>query len=256
MSDVPPAEGPIPILFQDAEIVVVHKPAGCESAGRDAQDERSLQFRLAAMLQRPVWAVHQLDRFTSGVQVFALRRAGVAHWQKLFSTPALRKYYWALVEGEPAFAGWQRLAFPLTENQALRRVEVAASTGPLARPALTWVRALALGRGHAWVEARLGTGRTHQVRVHLAHIGHPIVGDVRYGAGGSASDPATELAPGRFALHAARLEVTLPDARHAFRAPLPPDLVHLSQRLGLPPPELPALPAHSAPPKGRPGSPR
>jgi tRNA pseudouridine32 synthase/23S rRNA pseudouridine746 synthase len=205
-------------VIHDAEgVVVVDKPPGMETAGRTLDDPTSVQFQLAKQLKRAVWAVHQLDRDTSGVLVFVRRASLVAEWQARIKPPRGRKLYWAIVHGEPSFRE-QRIEAPLRYDEGARRWAV----GPGGKPAISVVRVLSTSPGHALVEVELVTGRTHQARVHLAHLGHPLVGERRY------REPACALHP-RHALHAVRLQA---DAQ-VFEASLPADLRALCARLGL-----------------------
>lgn len=206
-------------LLHDADgVVVVDKPPGLEASGRSLDDPGSVQHRLARQLGRPVWAVHQLDRDTSGVLVFVRRRSLVAPWQERLKPPRARKLYVAVVHGEPAW-NVRLVEAPLRYHEPARRWMVTAG----GKPSTSRMRRLAQGGGHALVEVELRTGRTHQARVHLAHLAHPLVGERRY------RQPACELHP-RHALHAARLEV---EGMPPFVAPLPDDLRGLLARLGL-----------------------
>jgi 23S rRNA pseudouridine955/2504/2580 synthase len=203
-------------IIHDADgVVVVDKPPFFESTGRTLDDPRSVQNVLARMLRRKVWAVHQLDRETSGVLVFVRRRALVAPWQARLA--AGRKLYLALCHGD--FVGERRIEERIAYDEGARRW-VVRNDG---RTACTIVRRVNGNGSFTWVEAELATGRTHQARVHLAHIGHPLVGERRY------RDPPCELHP-RHALHAARIEVD----GMTFTAPLPDDLRDLAKRLRLP----------------------
>ncbi|HJK94461.1 MAG TPA: RNA pseudouridine synthase [Polyangiaceae bacterium LLY-WYZ-15_(1-7)] len=207
-------------ILHDAEgLVVVDKPAGLPTTGRDLGDPGCVQHALAAQLRRPVrkvWAVHQLDRFTSGVCLFVRRKALVQVWQAHLR--AGRKRYLALVHGVP---GWEteQVDAPLRYVKRLGRPAV-VEDGKRAR---TRLARLGAGPAHAWVEARPETGRTHQVRVHLAYVGHPLVGERLH------RDPPCTLHPGP-ALHLARLEA----GGQRFEAPLPPALRALADRLDVP----------------------
>jgi 23S rRNA-/tRNA-specific pseudouridylate synthase len=205
-------------ILHDADgVVVVDKPPGLETAGRTLDDPSSLQFQLARQLGRKVWAVHQLDRDTSGVSVFVRRAARVADWQARMKPPRGRKTYLAIVYGEPRFRE-RRVDAPLCYDESARRWAV----GEGGKPASSVVRARVSHQGYALVEVELLTGRTHQARVHLAHLGHPLVGERRY------REPPCAL-HARHALHALRLEVE----GQTFEAPLPDDLSALAERLGL-----------------------
>ncbi len=218
---------PIPVIYDAGGVVAVDKPAGLETSGRTVDDPRGVQHHLAVQLKRRVWAVHQLDRDTSGVLVFVRRRSLVAPWQEALR--AGTKRYLAICHGAVPFTE-RRVEEPLRYDEAKRRWVV----GP-GRAATSVVRRLSVGEGASLVEVELVTGRTHQARVHLAHLGLPLVGERRY------REPPCTLHP-RHALHAARIELAdaklladgklLADAR-VLAAPLPADLVALAAGLGL-----------------------
>ncbi len=208
----------VPVLHDAGGVVVVDKPAGLETAGRTLDDPRSVQHRLAAQLGRAVWAVHQLDRDTTGVNVFVRKRSLVAPWQERLR--AGRKIYLALVHG--AFEReTARVDAPLRYDASRRRWEVGEG-----REARTRIRRLSASPRASALEVELVTGRTHQARVHLAHLGHPLIGERRY-----REPPSTEHP--RHALHAWRIEL----GEERFVAPIPADLRALAAWLGLSLPE-------------------
>lgn len=129
-----------------------------------------MEALLAKQARREVWAVHQLDTGTTGVCLFVRRRSLVAPWSARLA--AGQKRYLALVHGRPTWDA-QEVDAPLRYVKARGRVAVA----PDGKSAQTSLRVIARGAAHALVEARPRTGRTHQVRVHLAHLGHPLVGE-------------------------------------------------------------------------------
>ena len=200
--------------------VGVDKPPGLASTGRTLDDPDCLQWRLCRWAGRMVWAVHQLDADTSGAILFARRKALVAEGARRLRAPSGRKIYLAICHGEPDFA----------ERTIRAPIGVASKSGgrlavvPSGREARTVVRVLARSRGFSLLELRLLTGRTHQVRIHLAHIGHPLVGERFY------RDPPCKLHP-RHALHASRLVLGGPEPL-VIDAPLAPDLAKLADRLG------------------------
>lgn len=203
------------LLLHEGDVVAVDKPAGVLATGRE---EHTLEQTLARFLGRPVWPLHQLDRETSGVMLFVTRRALVPPWQRKLADRRTHKRYLAVVHGSPS---WQRMRIdaPLEHDAAARRMVVRES----GKPALSLARVRARTTTNALLEVRLETGRTHQVRVHLAHVGHPLVGERRY------REPPSEEHE-RQALHAWRLEVA---EGPRIEAPLPPDLAELCARLGL-----------------------
>lgn len=210
---------PLVVLWERAGVLAIDKPAGLPSTGRTLDDPRCAQHELASQLGVRVWALHQLDAETSGVLLFARRRSLVASWQDRLKPPSATKRYLAITHGAPSD---QIVRAPLGYDESARRWRV-ASGGKNAESAL---RVLASTGEHALVEVELRTGRTHQARVHLAHVGCPIVGDKRY------CDIATPSHP-RHALHAHSLELALPDGTLRIVAPLPEDLRALARALGL-----------------------
>ena len=206
------------ILVDEDGVVAIDKPAGLESTGKDLDDPRAVQFRLARQLGKKVWAVHQLDKDTSGVLVFVRKKSLVAEWQRLLGAPRTRKRYFAIAHGR--FEGERRrIEAPLAYDAKARRWVVRAG----GKVASTEVVLLAAADGASALEVILHTGRTHQARVHLAHLGHPLLGEARY------RDPPCDAHP-RHALHARRIE--LADGR-AITAPIPDDLAALAEQLGL-----------------------
>jgi 23S rRNA-/tRNA-specific pseudouridylate synthase len=206
------------ILRDEDGAVVVDKPPGLESTGRSLDDPGAVQFWLSRQLGRKVWAVHQLDRDTSGALVFVRKKSLVAEWQRLLGDARTHKRYLALAHG--CFQGDRRsVDAPLAYDPRARRWVVRKG----GKEARSEVVPLARTEDASALEVILHTGRTHQARVHLAHLGHPLFGEARYRA------PPCVLHP-RHALHARRIE--LADGR-VFTAPIPDDLVALARRLGL-----------------------
>jgi tRNA pseudouridine32 synthase/23S rRNA pseudouridine746 synthase len=171
------------ILFQDQRFVVLDKPAGLPvhggpSGGRSVED----WFPLLSRRKDGPWLAHRLDADTSGCLVIALRRAALLEAQALFASGRARKTYWAVVQGTVAGdaavvdAPLQRVTGP----QGWRMV-VDDRAG---QAAVTAWRVLGRDTGLTWLELHPKTGRTHQVRVHCATLGTPILGDERYGTAG------------------------------------------------------------------------
>ncbi len=184
------------LLHEDAELVALNKPAGINTQRTPYQLKGTLEYWVAEHfrslgLTEPARVIHRLDRGTSGVMLFPKQKRAAAWLSKRFHDGQVEKRYLALVSGAPPREEW----------------EVDGSIGKVAsarygiveggRSALTRFRLLATSPGHALVEARPLTGRTHQIRVHLASCGLPIVGDATYGG---------EPAP-RMMLHCASLRL-------------------------------------------------
>ena len=226
-----PKTPPIEILHADADVLVVNKPAGLLVHPTAEGDQDTVLSRAAAELERRsgrhrrVLVVHRLDRDTSGVLVLALSHAAAHHLQSQFRAHTVERRYLALVRGD--VTGEVVVARGIGRPRpGARRAALAPGTG--GRPAHTVVRPLERLAGVTLVEAELGTGRTHQVRVHLSYLGHPVLGDAVYGE--PAGDP---IAPGRLALHAAVLGFVHPTTgtRLEFRTEPPRDFSHALESL-------------------------
>jgi tRNA pseudouridine32 synthase/23S rRNA pseudouridine746 synthase len=171
------------ILFQDQRFVVLDKPAGLAvhagpSGGRSVED----WFPLLSRRKEGPWLVHRLDADTSGCLVIALRRTALLAAQALFASGAVRKTYWAVVSGAvQGDHGTVTAPLRRISDKTGWRMVVDADAG---QTAVTDWRVLGRGEGLTWLELRPRTGRTHQIRVHCAWLGAPILGDARYGTEG------------------------------------------------------------------------
>jgi 23S rRNA pseudouridine1911/1915/1917 synthase len=222
----------LPVVFQDADLIVVNKPAGMvvhPAAGHD-QDTlvNALLFHADNLSgvggeQRP-GIVHRLDRGTSGLMVAAKNDAAHRELTRQFHDREVEKEYIALAWGD-VHAG-RRIDLPIGRDTVHR--EKMSTRARRSRTAVTRVTASRDLRGVSLLHVAIATGRTHQIRVHLSAIGHPIVGDPTYG-GVRHRMPAALRAVERLErpfLHAARLSFTHPreGTRLEFTCPLPPDL--------------------------------
>ncbi|MGH9399661.1 MAG: RluA family pseudouridine synthase [Thermoanaerobaculia bacterium] len=233
------------ILHEDDDCVVVDKPAGLLTLPTAEREKDTLLSRVSLYLQhryrrRPyVGVVHRLDKDTSGAIVFARSREALRALQKLFQRHEIEREYVALVEGDVPQAG--RLDADLVRDRGDRRRGV-ARPGQQGRRAVTHFRSLErLGRA-GLVSARLETGRTHQIRVHFAAAGHPVMGDSVYRR--RDAPPPPEPAP-RQMLHARILGFAHPRTGAMVRceAPLPRDFEKM----------LGALRARNKTPRPKPG---
>jgi 23S rRNA pseudouridine1911/1915/1917 synthase len=205
-ADVAPPEARL--VYRDRELAVVDKPAGLASMPL-RQGGVSLQDQLCALLGREARLLHRLDRETSGLLLCALSAEARRVLGGAVAEHRLQRRYLALVQGE--LAGERELRSRLSA----RAGRVASSQDPRAAEAVTRVRPLRRLGERTLVEAQLLTGRTHQLRVHLAETGLPLVGDERYGG---------PRAP-RLALHAHRLQLEALDGRRLdLHSPLPVEL--------------------------------
>jgi 23S rRNA pseudouridine1911/1915/1917 synthase len=222
----------LPVIFQDDDVIVVDKPAGMvvhPAAGHfEGTLVNALLFHADNLSgvggeQRP-GIVHRLDRGTSGLMVVAKNDAAHRELSRQFHDREVEKEYVALAWGE-VHAG-RRIDLPLGRDPVHR--EKMSTRARRARTAVTRITAARDLRGITLVHVAIATGRTHQIRVHLSAIGHPVVGDSTYG-GVRHRMPAALRAVERLErpfLHAARLSFTHPreHTRMEFTCPLPPDL--------------------------------
>jgi 23S rRNA pseudouridine1911/1915/1917 synthase len=219
------------LLYADADLVAVDKPTGVPAQPTLTTDQGTLPALVGALLGTAVTIVHRLDRETSGVTVLARSKAAAAALGEAFRTGTPEKTYLALTARAPAPPDG-RVDLALGKDPAragLRRVD------PAGDAAATRYRTLGVTDRAALVEARPETGRTHQIRVHLAALGAPLLGDPRYGG----ARRVGEVAIPRVMLHAARLEILHPvtGVRLVLEAPVPDDFRAAEAALGLGPAE-------------------
>ena len=234
---------PLTIAFEDDHLLVVDKPAGLvvhPAAGNlDGTLVNALLHHCAGQLSgiggvaRP-GIVHRIDKDTSGLLVVA--KSDVAHegLAKQFAAHSIDRRYLALVNGVPKLAAGTVDA-PLARSSVNRKKIAIVEEGRGKRAVTRWRRLESL-RDSALVECRLETGRTHQVRVHMASIGHPLLGDPVYGRSGKTHGKVlNELGFARQALHAAELGFVHPvtKSRLSFTSPMPPDMQELMAALGV-----------------------
>ena len=234
---------PLRVVFEDEHLLVVDKPAGLvvhpAAGNRDGTLVNALLHHCGDSLSgiggvaRP-GIVHRIDKDTSGLLVVA--KTDVAHegLAKQFAAHSIDRRYLAIVSGVPKTAAGTVDA-PLARSSANRKKIAIVEDGRGKRAVTHWRRLAAL-RESALVECRLETGRTHQVRVHMASIGHPLVGDPVYGrAGKTHRKLLDELGFRRQALHAAELGFIHPVSKHrlSFASAMPPDLQELFSALGV-----------------------
>ena len=264
--DVEPIERPplraepeaidLEILYEDEHLAVINKPSGLivhAGAGRSSGTlVNALLHHLESLADAPgqlrPGIVHRLDRFTSGVMVVAKHDHSHQLLQEQFLQRTVLKLYWAAVErplaadphddpkllrhGHPVKQGgvwWLRTEMPIRRDRRNRTKMAVAFNG---REARSDVRCLRSSASHSLVEVLIHTGRTHQVRVHLAALGHPVVGDSLYGA--RKELPELGLTE-RYLLHARVLEFNHPESQDRMRheAPLPTEFRTQLPLLGL-----------------------
>ena len=176
------------ILYEDNHCLAIDKPAGTLSThfqGKEETLDRAVKGYLKEKYQKPgnvfLGIVHRLDRPVSGVLLFARTSKAAARLAQQFREGTIDKIYWAVVEGEPGRQAGS-LEDWIKKDRVARRVEVVEPRTPGAVQALLHYNRRAVHGGLSWLELRPQTGRTHQLRVQLAHHGHPIYGDARYGS--------------------------------------------------------------------------
>ncbi len=214
---------PLSVLYEDGAVVAIDKPAGMVvHAGAGVHSGtvvNALLHRFGALSTvggelRP-GIVHRLDRFTTGVLLVAKTDAAHRHLAQQFSSREVEKTYLALVEGSLTGAG--HIEKPIARDPGNRaRMTARLATG---RHAVTDWKAIEHFRGFTFLEIRIGTGRTHQIRAHMAALGHPVAGDRLYGA---------KVSPwNRYFLHAHRLGFRSPASgeKVVVQSPLTQDLV-------------------------------
>ncbi|HEY3495802.1 MAG TPA: pseudouridine synthase [Polyangiaceae bacterium] len=214
----------IDLLYVDGEVVVANKPSGLLVHRGWGKDADVALFRVRDALGEHVHPLHRLDRGTSGALLFARTRAALTLLGRQFESHSVEKSYLALVRGKPAAGGTIDYPIPRTED------------GPRV-PAITHFSVLA----HSSVDrcslvlAVPETGRLHQIRRHLRHLGHPLIGDVKYGSGEINRHYRAEYALHRLALHAFSLAFIHPSngERVSVQAPVPTDLSSALERLAL-----------------------
>lgn len=218
--DAPTFEGQsLPVIYEDDDVIVINKPSGVLTHSKGAESQ---EFTVAEFVRQKTTdgvdtnrpgIVHRLDRGTSGV-IIAAKNTEAKRWlQGQFSKRNVKKTYLALVRGHlrnPEAI----LRLPIERNPKRPQTFRVGANGKPAETAYTVTKSY---KDFDLVELKPHTGRTHQLRVHLEYLGHPIVGDHVYG------QESKQL--GRMFLHAHQLELTLPSReRKVFTAPLPPEL--------------------------------
>lgn len=208
------ADVDLPILYEDDDVIVVNKPSGLLTHAKGGlSDEPTVaeiirpKTSFATYTDRP-GIVHRLDRDTSGLLIIAKNPESAAHLQRQFAERTAKKTYIAITDGKPKLNA-AKIDLPIGRNPS------APSTfriDPNGKPAQTTYHVLTENDTRSLVELKPTTGRTHQLRVHLAHLNAPILGDRVYG---KSSDC-------RMMLHAQKLEITLPSGeRKVFEAAVP-----------------------------------
>ena len=224
--DLAPEKIPLSVLFEDDDLIVINKPAGISvhpGAGRQSGTLVNALLSHCKNLsgiggkERP-GIVHRLDKETSGCLVMAKNDLAHIDLARQFASRTVDKIYLALVAGKPRRASGSIVA-PITRHRVHRKKMAIAREG--GRMARTDFKVLRSGREASVLECRLHSGRTHQIRVHLQHLGYPILGDKVYG-GRHAGQISRQM------LHAWKLGLVHPRQKKPmdFEAPLPDDFAN------------------------------
>ncbi|MCA9562179.1 MAG: RNA pseudouridine synthase [Myxococcales bacterium] len=209
------------VLSELDGLIVTNKPAGLPSTGRDLDDPECLQHSLITHYRRMIWAIHQLDAGTSGLNLFVRRKNLVPHWHNRLGEDATAKVYLALCHGQPTFEQ-TRVDLPIRKGHfgGEWKVQIHKS----GRPARTDVEVLASSDRAFLAAVQLHTGRTHQIRLHMRSLGHTLVGEPFY------RDPPCTLME-RQALHCWRISF---QGGPSLSAPIPKDILDCANALGVP----------------------
>jgi 23S rRNA pseudouridine955/2504/2580 synthase len=213
-----------PVVFEDTALLVIDKPSGVAVHGGSGVSYGVIESLRAERPQAKMLELaHRLDRDTSGLLVVAKKRGALVELHRMLREGEVEKIYLAVVKGVP-----QRKTFEIREAlhkyvNAKGERRVAVKEG--GKEAVTRVKVLASANGLSLLELRLLTGRTHQIRVHLAHAGHPVLGDDKYGDF-ELNRALARQGVKRLFLHARRLACAHPASgeKRAFEAPVPADM--------------------------------
>ncbi len=211
----------IAILFEDSNVIVINKPAGLLMHPKNDQDQSSSVFSVFSSQLAPAdnlrgGIVHRLDKDTSGVVIMAKNESTLEFLQQQFAARTVDKTYLALV--------WGHLSHPkarieLPVRRSLKSPNVMA-VHPSGKMSISQYQVLAEYKDYSYLSIDIHTGRTHQIRIQFAHLGHSVVGDKLYGKKALPQGLARQF------LHAEKLSILLPNkkVKKTFYAPLPADL--------------------------------
>jgi 23S rRNA pseudouridine955/2504/2580 synthase len=215
----------LPVVFEDASLLVIDKPSGVAVHGGSGVSYGAIESLRAARPQAKLLELaHRLDRDTSGLLVVAKKRSALVELHRMLRDGEVEKIYVAAVKGVPA-----KKQFDISDAlhkyvNAKGERRVAVKEGGM--EAVTRVKLLSSANGLSFLELRLLTGRTHQIRVHLAHAGHPVLGDDKYGDF-ELNRALVRQGAKRLLLHARSLAFVHPVSKEKMRleAPLPEDML-------------------------------
>lgn len=220
--NVLPDPQPVSIVYEDSDLMIIDKPAPLACQCSPKHPEHTLENRLAWHFRHEANFVfrplNRLDKGTSGLLAAAKHAHATQLLQKQLHTDSFVREYLAVVEGKLSGNGTIDAPISKANDTTIRRI-IDWENG---KPAVTHYTSVGFQNNRTLVRLRLETGRTHQIRLHLSHIGHPIVGDFMYGT-------EIEALPERFALHSAFIALNHPitGMRIEYESPLPSELKHL-----------------------------
>ncbi len=209
------------IIHEDREFLVIDKPAGVASHGGSGVSFGAIELMRAARPRDTLELAHRLDRDTSGVLVLTRKRSALTALQAAIREGRVEKRYLALIEGALPKARTSVDA-PLRKS-VLQGGERMVRVDPEGKESRSHFSEIERYSGASLVEVALETGRTHQIRVHAQHLGHPLAGDEKYGDR-AFNKAMREQGLKRLFLHAARFEFDLGERSYSFSAPLAPEL--------------------------------
>jgi 23S rRNA pseudouridine955/2504/2580 synthase len=217
---LPPRPLDLPIAFEDASVLVIDKPSGVAVHGGSGVSHGVIESLRASRPQAKFLELaHRLDRDTSGLLIVCKKRSALVELHRMLRVGEVRKIYFAVVKGvlEKGTLELRESLHKYVNAAGERRVSVK----PDGMPALTRIKKLKSSADFSLLEVELMTGRTHQIRVHLAHAGHPVVGDDKYG-----DFALNRQLKQRLLLHAAKLSFKHPlsGAPVKLESPLPPEM--------------------------------
>lgn len=230
------------IVFEDARLLVLDKPTGVASHGGSGISHGAIETLRALRPHQNLELVHRLDRDTSGLLIVAKKRSALTELQALMREEGgsgIRKRYLTLLVGRMP-DGTMSVDAPLhvgLRQGGERHVQALPRTGSgvnaIGKPSLSHFKVLERRSGHSYCEVRIETGRTHQIRAHAQHIGHPVAGDDKYGDQAVNKRLREQAGLKRLFLHAASLEFALDGGKapYVLNAPLADDLAAALDRL-------------------------
>lgn len=212
------------IVHEDERLLALDKPSGIAAHGGSGVSHGAIELMRALRPNATLELVHRLDRDTSGILLIAKTRAALSQLQRLMREGGMDKTYLALLVGRLSGERF-RVDVPL-EKSRLQGGERMVRVGEGGKDSLSDFRVLERRGGHTLAEVRIGTGRTHQIRVHAAHLGHPVAGDDKYGDRDANRRLRDKAGLKRMFLHAAALGFALDEGQRPYliSAPLPAEL--------------------------------